>query len=81
MQVMIKHQQQWYYQVYEFLLYLFVDIDNNDVSERLSQVLARRLKRIVYVSCSLQLSDIEESTLRSTLIERLTTFLSFLVYF
>ena len=75
-----NHQHQCSYQVNRLILYLYEGVDNNEVSERLSQVLARRLKRIVYVSCSIQLSGIEESTLRITLLERLSTFLSFLVY-
>ena len=54
-----------------------VEIDNNDISERLALFLSKKLNYLVYVSCAVTLSDIEETTLRSTLSERLPSFLAF----
>ena len=50
-------------------------VDNNDTSEKLSRFLSRKFSQMVYVSCSLMLSEEEERTLLSTLIERIALFL------
>ena len=52
-----------------------IDVDNNDTSEKLSRFLSRKFSQMVYVSCSLMLSEEEERTLLSTLIERIALFL------
>lgn len=78
---LINLPQPSYFQVRRVDSTLEIGIDNNDISERLARILARRFKRIVYVSCSLQFTDAEEVTLRSTLLERLASFLAFSVCF
>ena len=57
------------------VLGLAIEIDNNDFSERLSVILSRKFACMVYVSCSLILSEDEESQLVSTLITRVSEFL------
>ena len=52
-----------------------VEVDNNDFSERLSVILSRKFACMVYVSCSLILSEDEESQLVSTLLSRVSEFL------
>ena len=52
-----------------------IGVDNNDTSEKLSRFLSRKFSQMVYVSCSLMLSEEEERTLLSTLIERIALFL------
>ena len=52
-----------------------IDVDNNDTSEKLSRFLSRKFSQMVYVICSLMLSEEEERTLLSTLIERIALFL------
>ena len=54
---------------------IWIEVDNNDFSERLSRLLSKKFSKLVYVSCGLSFSEEEEETLRSALVTQLAQLL------
>lgn len=61
--------------IFSILFNYLIEIDNNDISERLSRIIAKKFNKLVYVSCGLHFSEEEEEILRSTLVDQLSQLL------